>query len=476
MTNNYNFNVAKTGSILLFFISIFSYGQNDLINYEISNTNGIFSETKCITNRFDFSSASIKITEGDSSAVKNTSLTIILNGRIEEHFSSLDEFSDFKFRDWLFEHASNNRRSRLLFDYFILLKDNSFQKLKKEYCVKRISTVEHSVNKELYVKLPIFFATDRDYDKSQDLDEQFGHYRAKLKYGLAEVSIPKSHKVGEIESPSYWRFEFRENPDKHIVVHSIDVLNKYNFYTKLSKRIDKSAKKSTFLFVHGYNVSFIDAAKRTAQMTYDLKFDGASVFYSWPSYASTGSYTRDEANIEWSKKNIETFLKDYLSTTNAEEIYLIAHSMGNRGLTKAIISVVSENPALRSKIKEIILAAPDIDADVFKRDIAPKMVSIIEKPITLYVSSGDVALKASRVIHGSPRAGDSKDSILVVEGVETIDASSVDTSFMGHSYFSESKTILDDIFDLIKTSNRASFRKKLKEINKKGVIFWKMKG
>jgi esterase/lipase superfamily enzyme len=58
-------------------------------------------------------------------------------------------------------------------------------------------------------------------------------------------------------------------------------------------RVNKSGKKSAFIFVHGYNVTFEDAARRTAQMSYDLSFDGAPVFYSWPSQGSLGDYLKD---------------------------------------------------------------------------------------------------------------------------------------------------------------------------------------
>ncbi len=396
----------------------------------------------------------------------------------EEHFANYEEFNKFNLREWLLNHNTGKNKEFLVFDYFILLKDSTTQRQKRKYCVKNIENFVVESSKQIgeFVKLPIFFATDRDYNPEEGFEEQFGGERSDLKYGFSVISIPKIHKVGEIEAPSYWKLEFWEDPEKHIVVHSINMLNKYNFYTKLSDRIDKSPKKRTFLFIHGFNVSFIDAAKRTAQMTYDLKFDGAPVFYSWPSQASVSAYTMDEATIEWSEKKIENFLKDYLSKTNAEEIYLIAHSMGNRALTKAIISVVSENPELKSKIKEIILAAPDIDAGVFKRDIAPEMVKTIEKPITLYVSSKDLALKASEKVHGATRAGDSKNSILVVDGIETIDASSVDTSLfgMGHSYISDSPTILEDILNLIKTSNRADIREQLIKMNTDEDVFWEI--
>ena len=256
----------------------------------------------------------------------------------------------------------------------------------------------------------MYFGTDRNHTKSGNLNDAFGTKRSSLKYGIVVVSIPHDHRVGEIESPKVWKFEFSEDPKKHMMLQEISLLDKNNFFDKLSKDIQESEKKSTFLFVHGYNTSFSEAAKRTAQISYDLKFEGKPVFYSWPSQASTFRYGKDEENIAWSQSNMQRFLEDYLSKSKAEDIYLVAHSMGNRGLTRAIVAVMKEHPELKSKIKEIILAAPDIDADVFKNEIAPQMVSETKKPITLYVSADDMALKASKLLLGNPRAGDEWDA------------------------------------------------------------------
>lgn len=119
------------------------------------------------------------------------------------------------------------------------------------------------------------------------------------------------------------------------------------------------------------------------------------VFYSWPSQARTSAYTIDEQNAEWTQTNLKNFLIDFLEKSDSKNIYLIAHSMGNRILSRAIIDVLNTNTDYRNRIKEVILTAPDIDADVFKRDIAPALVAQGE-PVTLYASSTDKALAASR--------------------------------------------------------------------------------
>ena len=101
--------------------------------------------------------------------------------------------------------------------------------------------------------------------------------------------------------------------------------------------------------------------------------------------------------------------------------------------------------ALSSKIGEVILAAPDIDADVFRDEIAPRMTEW-KRPITLYASSKDRALEASKFVHRYPRAGEAGPAIVVVPGVETIDATNRSTDLIDHSYFGDNDSILADMF------------------------------
>lgn len=467
-------NLNKTLSVLLFLFSIVLSAQdNDYIKLLDENISQLDS---CLSNRTEYSRFKLQLID---STVTLDSLKIQTEANYKnKEFNSIDRFNQFDFKFWLLSNDSfktyGNFKLRL--SYYV---NGNFIEQNYIICLDYIDPNQKdrgSSNSPDYVTLPVFFGTDRNYTKSENLNDAFGTKRSSLKYGVVEVSIPHDHRIGEIESPAIWKFEFSEDPKKHMMLQEISLLEKDDFFNKLSKEIQQSEKKSTFLFVHGYNTSFSEAAKRTAQISYDLKFDGKAVFYSWPSQASTFRYGKDEENIAWSQKNMQRFLEDYLSKSKAEEIYLVAHSMGNRGLTRAIVQVMKDHPHLRKKIKEIILAAPDIDADVFKNDIAPQMVAETKKPITLYVSADDLALKASKLLHGNPRAGDAGEKMVIVDGIETIDASGIDTSFLSHSYFADSTSIISDIFDIIQSGRRALDRKRLSLIKLKDDIFyWKVK-
>ena len=326
-----------------------------------------------------------------------------------------------------------------------------------------------------YRGVRVSFATDRQYDIS-DNKISFGSEPGNVSYGYCYVSIPASHKIGAIESPSIYKLEFKESPEKHVMIQETKLQPYDEFIKDLSWLSSRSNSGNAFVFIHGFNVGFDDAAKRTAQIAYDLNFDGVPIFFSWPSRNSPSltSYEADERNIELSEGAIKRFLIDVLSDTQVVNVFVIGHSMGTRGLAKAVGAIALEKPEVLKKMKAIILAAPDIDTELFKREIAPKLLRT-EKNVTLYASSNDRALSASKSLHGYPRAGDSGTGLVIIKGMDTIDASNVDTSLLGHSYYGDVRTIIDDMHYLIQQSLPVDQRAGLSSIGREPNKYWLFK-
>jgi esterase/lipase superfamily enzyme len=325
-----------------------------------------------------------------------------------------------------------------------------------------------------YATVQVFFGTDRSINPGAGPASLFGTDRSELRYGACEVSVPRDHRMGHLEAPSIFRLEFREDPARHVVLLKAETHPRQEFFAELAARARDSADRSALLFVHGYNVTFEDAARRTGQIAYDLGYTGAPVFYSWPSQGTTRAYTVDEANIEWTVTHLEGFLRDLVERSDAERLYLIGHSMGSRALTRAVATLVAEQPHVRARLSEVILAAPDIDADVFRDQIAPALTAG-GHPVTLYASATDVALMASKAVHGSPRAGDAGHGLILLDAIETIDASAVDTSLAKHSYFAKSKSVLADIFSLVRNGSRPAERFGLRRIDTAAGHYWEFK-
>lgn len=300
------------------------------------------------------------------------------------------------------------------------------------------------------VAIPVFYGTDR----ARGDDTPANYYRGErgtLAFGIAEVSVPtRGRDLGELTGPSWWRLEFAADPAKHVILKSVGSFGRDVFVTRLADSLAAADERDALVFVHGYNVAFEDAARRAAQISVDLKFGGRTLLYSWASAADAKQYTMDESTIEWSRDHFEAFLQLALSEIGAREVHVVAHSMGNRALVNTLERITSwQLPASAARLGQVIFAAPDIDRDRFVQ-LAAKFKGCARR-CTLYASSGDVALMASKFVHGYPRAGEAGAALLVVEGVDTIDASLVDTSLVGlrHSYFGDKRSILNDMFNLI---------------------------
>ena len=297
------------------------------------------------------------------------------------------------------------------------------------------------------------WTTFRMVQTDRRLDLQYGDARyrpsddaaAPYALGVAQVSIPPNHTQGEIERPSPWRGDFFEDPDVHMVLFAVKELPDTEWSAKVRRTVEGSPNEDAFVFVHGYNVTFEEAVLRTAQIAYDLRFGGAPICWSWPSQGGYAEYTVDEENVRWSTGHLARFLRELGDRSGAKRIHLVAHSMGNRALTEALLRIGREVGGAGAPFDQVVLAAPDLDAETFRQDIAPAILGTAQK-VTLYASTKDVALQLSRRVHGNPRAGEAGEDIVVVPGIDTVDVSRVSG---GHSYIGNSGRVLNDLGEVL---------------------------
>ena len=300
-----------------------------------------------------------------------------------------------------------------------------------------------------YQTVKLFYVTDRR-QKNDASPFQYSSDRssdAAMHFGTALVSIPLTHKKGELETASLFRLEFRNDPEKHVTLLNVIQQAQSDFLRDVRERVKSDPSKEILIFIHGYNVTFEDAARRLGQITRDLAFPGAPILYSWPSQGTYWGYEADEATVEWSIPHFKTFLENIAQQSGASVVHVIAHSMGNRLLVGALNSLAIEHKTLRPTLQQVVLAAPDIDSGVFRQ--LADAVSKTGSHFTIYESSSDEALKASHKLHDYTRLGDSQPNVQIVSPYDTVDATRVDTGLLGHSYFAENKSILSDIFYLI---------------------------
>jgi hypothetical protein len=77
----------------------------------------------------------------------------------------------------------------------------------------------------------------------------------------------------------------------------------------------------------------------------------------------------------------------------------------------------------------------------------------------MYCSQQDFALLASKTFNDAPRAGDSSRGVLVAPGMDTIDASTIDTDLLGHSYYGDCMPLIEDLRQMIENRKPPGERK-----------------
>jgi esterase/lipase superfamily enzyme len=320
--------------------------------------------------------------------------------------------------------------------------------------------------------VPVYWGTDRAVQpNAQRL--AFGSDRArKLQLGVAQITVPKVHEVPNVERPWVVKIPYfdvtlyaqSEDPKKHFTVKEIKALTKEELLAQVKERLKNSKlyKDQAFVFVHGYNTSFDNALYRTAQIAYDLDFDGAPFLYSWPSGGAVASYTYDRESAQQSEPYLRQYLEMIIKETGAKQISIIAHSMGNQPVMDVLRDMRNAAPE-GVEISQVILAAPDVDADAFTN--LAGAIKGLAKNVTLYVAANDRALIVSRNFWGSYRAGDVPPAgPLILPGIDTIDVTAVTTDVfaINHSGYASNSKLLDDVGELLKTGLRPPEMRALK--------------
>ena len=298
----------------------------------------------------------------------------------------------------------------------------------------------------------------------------FSGGRGELQFGYAEVSIPDRHRRGRLEQPPWYLPLVKEKPGHHVALLDLTVVREGQFSDHVRTAAGSGGMQQVLVFIHGYSVSFESAARRVAQLCYDLQFRGIPVLYSWPSTGRWYSYTVDEANVESTVADFLRFMALIRSLLPGGKVHLLAHSMGNRLLRDYVEQAKGEGEERAARLGEVIMAAPDVDAQVF-RNTRPVAWETADH-FTLYASSRDWPLRLSKLVHGYDRAGDSGDKLVIIDRVDAIDATRVGTSLFGHSYYCDAASILSDVFLLLRQGLAPGERPALAERRRDQAVYW----
>jgi esterase/lipase superfamily enzyme len=168
--------------------------------------------------------------------------------------------------------------------------------------------------------------------------------------------------------------------------------------------VNAALGRDVLLYVHGYRESFETAAVSTAQLSSGIGFRGASALFTWPSGSGTFDYVQDRESAMWSRDGLEDLLKALAESPSGGRVHIVAHSMGTM-LTLETLRMLraSGGETAMARIGAVVLAAPDIDLDLFTRGI--ERLGPDAKKISVISSTNDRALAVSSRIAGGVRAG-----------------------------------------------------------------------
>jgi len=239
-------------------------------------------------------------------------------------------------------------------------------------------------------EIDVYYATDR----FRSVDGDYLGRAGRLRYGFKVVAIPDEHVKGKLETP-YREDDFDENVHVWITEKGSDLDREGEFEEKI-KAAQALAGKQTesdvfqrqaLLYIHGYNVNHKTAIKLAAQLKYDLNFDGGLVIlYSWPSMGSwePWNYRQDTVVIQESAKRLHGLITTILSEeADFSRVHILAHSMGNRALIKALKMYAGVNPKVVSKPANV---TRETGSQLLKSKETPEKVEEVAEPTEVTIS------------------------------------------------------------------------------------------
>jgi esterase/lipase superfamily enzyme len=210
------------------------------------------------------------------------------------------------------------------------------------------------------------------------------------------VSIPPSkvRKEGEIQ----WPKRLPANPATDFATAKAEYLDADEAKRWLTASVRKSPDHSVLVFIHGFNNRFEDSVYRFAQIVHDSGVHSAPVLATWPSRGNLLAYGYDRESTNYTRNALETLFQYLAKDREVKEVSILAHSMGNSLALESLRQMAIRNGSLPVKFKNVMLAAPDVDVDVFRQQIAD--MGKHRPQFTLFVSRDDKALAASRRVWG----------------------------------------------------------------------------
>ena len=218
----------------------------------------------------------------------------------------------------------------------------------------------------------------------------------------------------------------------------------------------RPGERNCFVLIHGFNVSFAEAAIRAAQLGYDLKVPGEMAFFSWPSRGGVLDYSADEATITASVEPARGLPGTSSSPVPGPSGCICSSTAWATAVCLTHWSGSPPASARRCGSGQVFFCAPDEDVRTFadKTRLFPQEC----ENRTLLVSpgrsgGGRLALEAPARPgrHWSRRCA-------VYAGIETVAVTGFGLLDLGHGYFAEAEPVIEDLREAIESRRPAGER------------------
>jgi esterase/lipase superfamily enzyme len=345
--------------------------------------------------------------------------------------------------------------------------------------------------------VPLYFITDRKPERDENGKLEYGYERSNsLAFGKTVVELGENISWEDLLEASRTQkrlkkiplkrrelIEIARGPNAPIPYTEVDgqivedpeykarrTAAAQVFRAEIVKQLAKTPRKEIFIFVHGFHNDFNDAAFAMAELWHFLGRIGVPLIYTWPAgHPGLFGYTYDRESSEFTVYHFRQVVELIASFPEVERINVIAHSRGTdvavTGLRELTIAARArkENPRVKYKLHNLVLAAPDLDAQVANQRMIGDHMAWSADRITIYTSPADKAIGWSNKLFDSPRGrvGNVSPDTLTEETRTVLERGNSNLSFVnfqstsdksdsnadsfGHSYFRNAPTVSSDV-------------------------------
>ena len=263
-----------------------------------------------------------------------------------------------------------------------------------------------------------YFATNRAADADEgSLKERLGATRREgVVLGSFDTEIEPTLGLGRWLDASGWFL------DEEIKILDVRQLEQADFVKQIRAMVAASPHRGLLLLVHGFRTDFNFALRGTAFLANVLDIDAPVMVFDWPGNqgSSLSGYRRAQQVATASAAELADTLRLVVREIQPERLWLVANSMGGQVVVDAFSQLYRDSDFSDAGIEvdDVVLTAPDVDRARFNEQFKAELAALVRNT-TVYVSSNDRALLASRIINRARRLGE---STLSKEEAEALDA------------------------------------------------------